>query len=172
MKRIFVPVLALFAFAARGDGNVHRFHATLVGINEVPPVFTAGHADVSLKIADDDSSIDFTITYENLSANPAAAHVHFGPPRVNGGVSIFLCGGGAQPACPASTSGTITGTATAANVVGPVAQGIAAGNLAAIIQMMRAGVTYANMHTANFPGGEIRGQVRPGLRGFFDHGRD
>ena len=49
---------------------------------------------------------------------------------------------------------------TAANVVGPIAQGIAAGNLAAILEMIRAGFGYANMHTARFPSGEIRGQIK------------
>jgi hypothetical protein len=48
----------------------------------------------------------------------------------------------------------------AADVVGPAAQGIAQGNLAAILQMIRAGLGYANMHTPLHPGGEIRGQIR------------
>jgi hypothetical protein len=48
----------------------------------------------------------------------------------------------------------------AANVVGPAVQGIAPGDLAAILQMIRAGLGYANMHTPLHPGGEIRGQIR------------
>src|SRR2546427_748245 len=68
--------------------------------------------------------------------------------------------GGGQPACPAAASGRVEGTVTAANVVGPIAQGIAAGNLAAILEMIRAGFGYANMHTARFPSGEIRGQIK------------
>ena len=75
---------------------------------------------------------------------------------------IFLCGGGGQPACPATTSGTVTGTITAANVTGPTTQGIAAGDLTSALEALREGNAYANMHTTNIPGGEIRGQV---LRG-------
>lgn len=45
-------------------------------------------------------------------------------------------------------------------VVGPAAQGIQPGNLAAILEMMRAGLAYANLHTARHPGGEIRGQIQ------------
>jgi hypothetical protein len=48
----------------------------------------------------------------------------------------------------------------AADVVALAAQGIAAGDLAAVLQMIRAGLGYANMHTPLHPGGEIRGQIR------------
>jgi hypothetical protein len=94
-----------------------------------------------------------------LSAPPLASHVHFGAKGTNGGVSFFFCGGGGKPACPAATSGTITGTVVAADVIGPAAQGIAAGDLADILRAIRHGVAYANMHTATFPAGEIRGQT-------------
>jgi CHRD domain len=110
-------------------------------------------------------TITFSLSFSGLSGSPAAAHLHFAPTKVNGGVTIFLCGGGGQPACPAATSGTITGTITAANVVGPTAQGIAAGDLDSALEAVRAGLSYANMHTATFPGGEIRGQVRRGDAG-------
>ena len=86
------------------------------------------------------------------------AHLHFGQRNVAGGVSIFLCGGGGQPACPATTEGTIT----AGNVIGRVTQGIAVGDLDSALGAVRDGLSYANMHTANFGGGEIRGQLRRG----------
>ena len=75
---------------------------------------------------------------------------------------IFLCGEGSQPACPAATAGTITGTITANNVTGPITQGITAGDLTSALEAVREGNAYANMHTDNFKGGEIRGQVRRG----------
>jgi hypothetical protein len=162
MKPVHLGLLVLSAFAARGDGDATRFRATLVGVEETPAIFAAGHATFNAQILGGDTRIDFTLTYEDLTAPPLAAHVHFGQRAVAGGVSYFLCGGGGKPACPPSTSGTISGTVVAADVVGPAAQGIAAGNLAAIIQMMRAGLTYANMHTPAHTGGEIRGQLKPG----------
>ena len=107
------------------------------------------------------TNITFSLTFSGLSSPLAVAHLHFAPSSVAGGVMIFLCGGGGQPACPATTSGNITGTITAANVTGPTGQGIAAGDLDSALAAVRGGASYANMHTTNFAGGEIRGQVSP-----------
>ncbi|HYU70636.1 MAG TPA: CHRD domain-containing protein, partial [Burkholderiales bacterium] len=126
---------------------------------EVPAVSSTGTGRFQARIVDD-SSIDFELTYEGLEGTATtAAHVHLGNKSDSGGVSYFLCGGGGRPACTA-TSGTFTGTVTAADVIGPTAQGIAAGEIAEIIRAMRAGVTYANVHTNKHPSGEIRGQLR------------
>jgi hypothetical protein len=101
----------------------------------------------------------FTETFQNLSSNAILSHIHFGEVHVAGGVMIWLCGGGGQPACPAATSGTFSGTITAANVTGPTSQGITAGGLASALRAIRQGAGYVNLHSVNFPAGEIRGQV-------------
>ena len=44
-------------------------------------------------------------------------------------------------------------------------QGIAAGEINELIAAMKAGFTYANVHTATHGGGEIRGQIRAGGNG-------
>ena len=161
MKRLwFLGLVMLFfgaAGRAAGDGVVH-LRATLLGVNEVPPNSTPATGNFSATIRD--GNITFTLTFEGLAANAAVAHIHFGPTKVAGGVMIFLCGGGNQPACPAATSGTVEGTITAANVVGPAAQGIAAGELDEALQAIAQGLGYANIHNSVFPAGEIRGQVR------------
>jgi hypothetical protein len=148
------------AGGGKGKDDDNAFSAHLVGFSEVPANNTAGHGDLTFTMTS--TQITFRLVYADLSGPPAAAHIHVGQKNVNGGVSIFFCGGGGQAPCPAATSGTVTGTATAANVVGPTAQGFAAGDLAAVERAIKAGVTYANMHTAKFPAGEIRGQIRGG----------
>jgi hypothetical protein len=161
---VLVPLLALVAIlvgvpaTALGRDDGSDFSARLIGINETPSINTDGTASLRLKLHAD--SITFTLTYQNLSLAPVVAHIHFGQARTAGGVMVFFCGGGGQPACPTTTSGTLTGTIVASNVVGLTAQGIKVGDLASVMRAIRAGASYANMHTPpNFPNGEIRGQI-------------
>jgi hypothetical protein len=158
-------VMANLLAAPIVNSQTERFSATLSGAQEVPPINTAGTGNFEMTIQP--GTITFSLTFSGLSSPLAVAHLHFAPSKVNGGVMIFLCGGGGQPACPATTEGTITGTITAANVTGPAAQGIEPGDLDSALEAVRDGLSYANMHTANFGGGEIRGQVRRGS----GHGR-
>jgi CHRD domain len=148
------------ASAVLADGGRNEFKARLLGFNEVPAVSSTGRGRFSATVRGD--TIDWSLSYENLEgATTTAAHVHFGQKDVNGGVSFFLCGGGGRPPCT-PRAGTFSGTATAADILGPTAQGIAPGEIAEVIRAMRAGKTYANVHTDKHPGGEIRGQVRGG----------
>ena len=144
--------------ASIANSQTERFSAGLGGDKEVPPINTAGSGVFRMEIVD--SNITFSISFSDLSSDLSVAHIHFAPSKVAGGVMIFLCGGGGQPDCPAATSGTITGTITAANVTGPITQGIDIGDLDSALEAVRAGLGYVNMHTVNFGGGEIRGQVR------------
>jgi hypothetical protein len=168
MRRLsIVTLLCACGFMLQGSrasaDEETRLHAELRGFNEVPATASLGRAHLTLTISADGSTITFALDYANLSGPPGAAHIHFGAKATNGGVSFFFCGGGpANVACPTTTSGSISGTVTAADVVGPAAQGIAAGDLADIVRALRHGVAYANMHTAKFPAGEIRSQVSGG----------
>ena len=143
---------------AASAADTDTFSAKLAGDNEVPPNNTPATATFKVNIG---TTITFTITYANLTTPLLFAHFHFAPTKVAGGVMIFLCGGGGQPSCPTTLSGTITGTITAANVTGPAPQGINAGDLTSALEAVREGNSYVNMHTTKFPAGEIRGQVVP-----------
>ncbi len=80
-----------------------------------------------------------------------------GQPNVNGGVTVFFCGGTTRPACP--QSGTVTGDFTANDVLPLTTQQLEAQNLAKLLAAIRAGKTYVNVHTSSSPAGEIRGQI-------------
>jgi hypothetical protein len=152
--------LALASGSHDGDGSIG---AKLSGYSEVPANIVAGQAVFKADVASD--KITFELKYTGLSGPPGAAHIHVGQSGVNGLVSAFLCGGGGQAACPATTSGTVSGTIVAANVVGPTAQGVAVGDFAALLTAIKHHVAYVNMHTPKFLGGEIRGQIGGGWGG-------
>lgn len=154
---LFLPVLGPLAAGQPGE---KRFKATLNGFQEAPANSTTGTGEFRARLDAAETTLTYEIEYSGLEGtSTTAAHVHLGQRAVNGGVSFFLCGGGGKPACPA-TQGTVTGAVTAADVIGPVGQGIAAGEFAEIVAAMRNGVTYANVHTDKHPGGEIRGQIK------------
>jgi hypothetical protein len=157
-----VGALVLTTFASLGaakqpKGNLKA--KRMSGYLEVPSISTTGKGTIETRIRNG-SRIEYKLTYSGLSSAASAAHIHFAQPGVSGGVVAFLCGGGGKPACPA-TSGTVSGTIVPADVLAVAAQGIAAGEFGELAAAMKAGFTYANVHTASFPTGEIRGQVSP-----------
>jgi|SRR5690242_12732073 hypothetical protein len=128
--------------------------------NEVPSLsYPSATGDFRLHISDSAKTIFFHFNWSGLTGPPLFAHIHFGQVGVNGGVSAFLCGGSTKPACPQATSGAISGTITPDDVIGPAGQGIAAGEWDELVMAIRAGFTYANIHTTLNPGGEARGQI-------------
>lgn len=124
-------VAALLVTAASAQQTY--FQATINASQEVPPnVSTAtGNACVILDVAA--HTVTFNIAYSGLTSNETAAHFHQGAPGVNGGVIIPLPAGnpkiGTLPTTPAQEAAFLAGN------------------------------VYINIHTVNFPGGEIRGQV-------------
>ncbi|HKE97268.1 MAG TPA: CHRD domain-containing protein [Povalibacter sp.] len=138
--------------------------ARLVSINEVPALSTPASGRFKAVIDEDEGTITYTISYDALEGAVTQSHIHFGQKGVNGGVSVFFCtnlgnGPAGTPACPPPPA-EISGTITAANVIGPAGQGIAAGEFAELLRAIREGVAYANVHSDRFPAGEIRGQIR------------
>ena len=158
---IVLALATLGSFTASGQGSTRRFRATLKGIAEVPSNSTTGNGNFRATVDQGETSLSYELNYSALEgADTTAAHVHLGQTAVNGGVMFFLCGGGGKPACP-DTSGSVTGTVTPADVIGPAGQGVAAGEFAEALRGMRNGVAYVNVHTDKHPGGEIRGQINP-----------
>lgn len=155
-----LALTVLASYGAAGLGKNGDLKAKrMSGYLEVPSISTTGRGTIEVKI-NNSTSLDYKLTYSGLSSTAAVAHIHFAQPSVNGAVVAFLCGGGGKPACPA-TSGSVSGTITGADVTAmAAAQGIAAGEIGELIAAMKAGFTYANVHTATFGGGEIRGQIR------------
>jgi hypothetical protein len=181
MLAVAACALALGTAPARADRDQDRFSANLSGFEEVGAVgagqtgaiLSGGTATLDLELDRQNQVLTFTLEYSGLNAPVTQAHIHFGKRHVGGGVMVFFCsnlgnGPAGTQACPAG-GGTVTGTITAAGVVGPAAQGVTAGNFDAVVQALDSNTAYANIHTTSFPAGEIRGQVR---RHGHDHHHD
>jgi len=167
MLSIVLSAIALVAFAASvhahdDDDDDHQstapgiaFLAVMTGAGEVPPVSTAGVGISSLLLSKDGATLYYSVEVTGASSTVSAAHIHLGQAGVNGQIVANLCGAGSAPAC--GTEGVIaTGAITAASLVGP----LAGHSLADLTTALRSGGAYTNVHTASFPNGELRGQVR------------
>jgi CHRD domain len=157
-----VTAVATVGAVALAQGGAD-FRERLSGYQEVPALSTSGKGSFRASIRSGGSAIRYRLSYSGLSTPVQQAHIHLGQRGVNAGVSVFLCSNlgngpaGTKP-CP-TPSGTVTGTLRADDVVGPAAQGINPGQFRELVRAIRAGATYANVHTDQHPGGEIRAQI-------------
>jgi hypothetical protein len=179
MRKLLIGFLAmglcLLGFSAmwivRGDDEPLKFAAKLDGFqelgalnNETGAILTSGKGTLNLTLDRVAKTISFELTYSGLSSNVTQSHIHFGRVHTPGGIMIFFCtnlsnGGTDIPACPAS-GGTVTGTRSGGDVKAIAGQNVTAGDFDALIDALLSNSAYANVHTANFPAGEIRGQIR------------
>jgi hypothetical protein len=179
MKRYFVSaavVVLTIALVVLANG-IRNFRGILTGYEEVPAVSTTASGDFRATINDTETEITYELSYSDLEGSVQQAHIHFGQAGVNGSVEVWLCSNLASPptppsppnpatqTCPAPPA-TITGVITPAHVIGQsgasAGQGIQPGEFDELVRAIRAGKTYANVHTTKFPTGEVRSQLGPG----------
>jgi len=143
--------------------------ASLSGDEEVPARQTDASGQVLFRLSDDQSTLTYKLIVDNID-NVIASHIHLAVFGVNGPVVAFLAGP-FDPGGGPSEGILAEGTITSANLVGP----LAGMSLSVLVTAMKEGGAYVNVHTndgiaptdtgaGDFPGGEIRGQLRP-LRG-------
>ncbi len=122
----------------RGQILPQQYQVIMTAAGEGPSVVSEGFGHGLLSVAG--GQLNYSFGYAGLNSPASAGHIH-GPAdalHTSGVIIPFSFTPG--------TSGTITGTAT------PTAD---------ILKYLVTGLTYANIHTTNYPGGEIRGQIRP-----------
>lgn len=162
---VIVVVLGAGAFVL-AQSFLGSFLGNLSGYEEVPAVSTTGNASFKADMSPYGNQVNWELTYLGLEGNITQSHIHFAQKGVNGGIVVFLCSNlgngpaGTQP-CPPPPA-TIRGTFSSTDVgAGANAQGIAAGEYAELLRAMRAGMTYVNIHSSIWPGGEVRSQIIP-----------
>jgi CHRD domain len=112
--------------------------------------------------------IEYKLSYEGLQGEVTQGHIHFGQRHTVGGIVVWLCQtAGTQapeavrvltPTCP--PEGEVKGTITPEQVLAQTLQGFEAGEFDELLRAIRAGATYANVHSTLHPPGEIRGQIK------------
>lgn len=168
MRRLLTSIAAIAAVSAGTlvfAQGFKRISEILTGYEETPSaVSTTGNGTFKARISNDNSRIDWELSYTDLEGAVQQSHIHFGQKSVTGPISVFLCTNlgngpaGTQP-CP-SPPATISGTIVAADVTNLANErGISAGELDELIAAIRAGATYVNVHSTRWPGGEIRSQI-------------
>ena len=158
-KRLLLtgPLVLVLALAIPTHADT-IYTATLLGSNEVPPVSTTGTGFGTFTLSGNLLSINES--FSGLTSPANAAHIHCcGPAGVNEIVAVPFT------PFPIATSGTFTATvdltlAATYNAAFITQEGgTVALAEAGLIAALNSGNTYANIHTTNFPGGEIRGQI-------------
>lgn len=129
----FLFAFASFAATAQAQ-SVFTFLARCDGAQETPPTITPSRGLGAFTIDTVANTIRYRVSFSPLTAPETVAHIHgFAPPGVAAGVLFGFTPG--SPKC-----GTFTFTeAQQANLL--------------------AGLSYVNIHSGTYPGGEIRGQI-------------
>jgi len=165
MKTARVIVCALLgSFILVGTASAQApiggtFIATLSGAQEVPPEDTLARGQAVVHVNADLSELEFQLVISRL-AGVTQAHIHCGPAGANGPVSVFLFGFVPDGV---DVSGFLAADGiTDADVMSlPDSSACPGGvsNLADLIEHMRNGNAYVNVHTLAHPSGEVRGQL-------------
>ena len=154
-------LVASLAVAAGGKKNFKA--GGLIGYEENPDISTVAIGSFRVTIDDAAQTLAYELSYSGLEGTVTQAHIHFAKRAVNGGITLWLCGTATNPG-PAGTptcpqDGTVSRTVGVNDIVAPGTQGIEAMNFGELVQAMRAGRTYANVHSSKWTGGEIRAQI-------------
>jgi hypothetical protein len=156
-------MVAIFFGIAKADQLV--FVTTLTGAQEVPPTGSPGIGSALVTLDTATNLLTINVSFAGLVSPTIASHIHCcTPPGANAMVATTV------PTFPGFPLGVTTGTylqtfdLTLASTYNPAFitahGGTVAGAQAAFIAGLLNGQTYLNIHTSQFQGGEIRGQLQ------------
>ena len=122
--------------------------AQMSGANEVPAV--AGTATGTATFTLTGRTLTYVVTVTGLSGNAVASHIHAGAANANGGILFPFTAAAVQAGQVAYGS---------VDLNQPVSNGTTSISGDSLLTLLNGGQLYTNVHTAAWPGGEIRGQI-------------
>lgn len=145
------PLQENFSKAKMNNGEGFKFVTHLSGDNEVPMRETNATGQAIVKISDDETMIHYRLIVANIE-NVRAAHFHDAPAGSTSGVVIGLFMG-------PKIEGRFEGVLAEGYITAESFEEDGESMLAKLIQDMRDGNIYINVHTDRYPSGELRGQL-------------
>lgn len=133
-------VSTVFVLIVSATARAETFYAYLTGAQEVPAVSTTAKGYARIFVNEAAGTISYTVVFSGLSSSQTASHIH-APAAIGATVGVAINFGAVG-----GTSGTISGVTT----ITPTQ-----------LAQLRSHQGYVNVHSANFPNGEIRGQLGP-----------
>ncbi|MFC5497371.1 CHRD domain-containing protein [Caenimonas terrae] len=122
----------------RPSQKIQIFETTMSGSQEVPPNTSSGSGMAEVQFNENANRLTWKITYTGLTGPASAGHIH-GPAPMGQNAGVVVPFPGDLNAQPVTGEATLTPAQYAD---------------------LAAGLYYVNLHSARFPGGEIRGQLR------------
>jgi hypothetical protein len=151
--RYFLTILIALSLVSLGMGAGHPFKAMLSGSSEVASVSSPAKGEAVFDLDKDGKELKYKVTVSDIE-NVTAAHVHKGAMGKDGPPLALIDIKGKKEGV---FSGTLAeGTITDKDLLGPM-KGKSVKDLA---RELKAGDTYVNVHTAKYPDGELRGQIK------------
>ncbi len=150
-KVLSLLVMMFLLFGASTVMAQTTLRAVMTGAEEVPVDASNASGEAIFVVYAD--RIEYTLTARNLGTAVSASHIHLGFRGVAGPVILFLFNSTTQ----GTFTGKVTGTITETDLIPQPTRGLS--TFSDAISAVLGGRTYANLHTARVPGGEIRGQI-------------
>lgn len=140
---------------------VDRFLGTLSGGAANPPNLSAGTGPVEMLLDPFVHSLSIDLSFSDLTVSATSAHIHccaIPPTSVGVAISFYslptgVTSGAFQQVFDLTNAGTYTGGFITSH------GGSAAGAEAALVEALRLGTAYTDVHTAIYPAGEVRAYV-------------
>jgi CHRD domain len=149
-------VFAMLAMAATNSfinsvSAQQQFTAKLSGKNEVPVESSPATGIALFTVSPDGTTLRYVLNVTGITG-VTAAHIHAGASAQNGPVVATLF---SQPATGKVNGLLSKGNITASNLTGS----LAGKQLSDLVNLIKSGNTYVNIHTTQNPKGEVRGQL-------------